>query len=122
MHLLVSKRKKDEGISPIDLLDLPEQLRLIMRDMLRNITMSFKEIEDNVGKWDGIEIPDGAELLKIMKSLVDQGWVIQLGEEPNFNYRANLRKKKKGTLKDSIWDAISTKVEESEQEKEEDTE
>lgn len=106
----LDNRNDDSGISPMDLLDLPEDLRKIMRKMLRSRTMRKAEIHAFVDTWDKKEKLSPKELDQSLAALVSQGWLIVIGEGENQGYRVNLRKKKGSTLNDNIWNAIDSRL------------
>lgn len=111
----LDNRSKDEGISPMDLLDLPEHMRMIMRKMLRSGTMRKDEIFEFVSSWDEEKRLGEADLEKTLSELAAQGWLIQIGEGNTLGYRVNLRRKKSSQLSSSIWDAIDSKLTEREE-------
>ena len=106
----LDNRSKDEGISPMDLLDLPEHMRMIMRKMLRSGTMRKAEIFEFVSSWDEDKRLVEEDLEKTLTELAGQGWLIQIGEGDSLGYRVNLRRKKSSQLSSSIWDAIDSKL------------
>ncbi|MCB2179507.1 hypothetical protein KQH54_00125 [bacterium] len=106
----LDNRNEEGGISPMDLLDLPDALRKIMRKMLRSRTMRKAEIHAFMETWDKKEKLSPKELEEALAALVAQGWLIILGEGENLGYRVNLRKKKGSTLNDNIWGAIDSRL------------
>ncbi|TAK10707.1 MAG: hypothetical protein EPO32_14320 [Anaerolineae bacterium] len=103
-------RNSEGGISPVDLLDLPESLRRIMRHMLRAVTMPRKDIVAVVASWPEKDRFSEEELDKALKSLVHQGWLIEIGEGDLLGYRVNLRRKKGS--ENSIWGTIGSRIDE----------
>jgi len=103
-------RNEDSGITPMDLLDLPDELRRLMRKMLRSRTMKKREIVDYIATWDKPDQISGKDLDNSIAQLVDQGWLIKIGEGDSLGYRVNLRKKKGSTLSSSIWGALDAKL------------
>ncbi len=106
----LNDRDKKGGLSPIDLLDLPEEMRKIMRQLLRAGVMSRQEIADLVQSWPENDRIDEEELDKSLDLLLKQSWLIRLGEGEIKNYRANLKRKAARKLDDSIWNAIDTQI------------
>lgn len=103
-------RNEEGGISTVDLLELPEQWRRIMRHMLRAVTLPRKEIVAVIASWPEKDRFSEEELDKALKSLVHQGWLIEMGEGDLIGYRVNLRRKKGSDL--SIWGTIGDKIDE----------
>ncbi|MBI3159132.1 MAG: hypothetical protein HYZ26_06000 [Chloroflexi bacterium] len=103
-------RNEEGGISTVDLLELPESLRRIMRHMLRAVTMPRKDVLTLVASWPEKDRISEEELDKALKSLVHQGWLIEMGEGDLLGYRVNLRRKKGSQL--SIFNTIGEKIDE----------
>jgi hypothetical protein len=106
----LDNRNEGNGISPMDLLELPEHMRMIMRKMLRSRSMRKDEIFEFVSTWEKDKRINNKDLEKSLSHLVDQGWLIELGEGDTLGYRVNLRRKKGSTLSDSLWGAIDSKL------------
>lgn len=103
-------RGDEGGISILDLIDLPENLRRLMRFMLRAVVVSMADVSDEVAGWKEKDRMPPDELLTALMALVKQGWLIQLGEKDKPNFRVNLRRRKASTLDDSIWGALDSKI------------
>jgi hypothetical protein len=100
------QEEPQEGISVLDLVDLPAPLRKIMRLMLRKTKLSYYEI---VAEVEGF---DKGELDQTLAALVKQGWLIRFGEEESATYKVNLSRKRGSSLDVSLWSAIDKKIEE----------
>lgn len=103
-------RGDEGGISVLDLIDLPENLRRLMRYMLRAVVVSMAEVTDEVAGWKEKDQIPADEINSSLMALVEQGWLIQLGEKDKPNFRVNLRRRKASTLDDSIWGALDSKI------------
>lgn len=108
----LANRGKDGGISPLDLVDLPSQLRKLMRHMLREVEVSFDKLWDQVETMKEIDKFSKEELRVALTTLTKQGWLISRGEEDNRSYRVNLRRKRGSSLSGSIWSALDSKMDE----------
>lgn len=106
----MEKRNRDSGISPMDLLDLPEHKRLLMRKMLRSRSMRKDEITAFVETWNEEKRLTQKQLDAALTDLSDQGWLIPIGEGDAKGFRVNLRRKKGSQLNNSIWGAIDSKL------------
>jgi hypothetical protein len=104
----LDNRNEEGVISPLDLLDLPDELRRIMREMLRAVTMSRHDVFNLVESWPEKERLERKDLKDSLNELVRQGWLIEMGEGDLLGYRVNLRRKKGSTLSSGIWSKIDT--------------
>ncbi len=90
---------KSEGISPLDISDLPRLQQRIMFLLLRDQrgALDGMTIETLTSRLDSPpDLPDAlAELSK-------NGWLIALGEAPNVHYKINLRRKRGGSI-NGVW-------------------
>lgn len=102
------QEENQEGISVVDLLDLPEPLRKIMRMMLRKTKLSYtySEIATEMKGFDK------QELDQTLTALVKQGWLIRFGEDEDATYKVNLSRKRGSALGGKFWSAIDKKIEE----------
>ena len=106
----LDKRNSDGGISPMDLLELPEHMRMLMRKMLRVRSMRKDEIIVFANTWDEKKRLTPKQIDETLTNLVNQGWLIPIGEKKSQGYRVNLRRKKGSQLSNSIWGAIDAKL------------
>jgi len=106
----LDNRNEEGGITPMDLLELPEEMRRIMRKMLRTRTMRKQEIVDFINSWDEKDQLTKEDLDNSLTYLVDQGWLIKIGEGDTIGYRVNLRRKKGSSLDTNIWGALDNKL------------
>lgn len=104
-------RDKEGGITPLDLADLPPQLRKLMRLMLREVEMTRADLGKAVQSMPEADRLNDKELDQSLEALVKQSWLITLGEGDRVRYRVNLRRKKTLDLDSSIWNALENKIE-----------
>lgn len=97
----------DGGISPLDLAKLPDNLRKIMRLMVREVEMSEEELVEAIKGWPKDEHMDSDAISDALKLLVKDGWLIKMGEQ-NITYRANLRRKAGSQLR--FWSALDDRI------------
>ena len=107
----IENRKGDGGISPLDLAELPSQLRKIMRYMLREVEVTFDHLWEHAESLAEAEAMTKDELSGAIKTLTKQGWLISMGEKEKTKYRVNLRRKRGSNLPGSIWAALDDKIE-----------
>jgi hypothetical protein len=102
--------KKEGGISPLDLAELPPKLRNIMRMMLREVDMYHADLVEAVEDMPNDMRLDARELDQALQVLVEQGWLIRRGEGDKLNYQVNLRRKPGSKLAQGIWSILDTKI------------
>lgn len=102
--------ESEGGVTPLDLIDLPPQLRKIMRYMLREVEITKEKLFKAVQGWKEEDRLSEEELEKTLKSLVKQSWLLERGEGENLNYRVYLRRKRASTLDSGIWNALDDKI------------
>ena len=100
---------KPEGISPLDIADLPRVQRQIMFFLLRDQHAAIDGITIDLLKHQ-FEAETEAHLNETLAELCKVGWLILFGEPPNVHYRANLRRKR-GTQLNGVWSFVMDRVE-----------
>lgn len=90
-----------EGITTLDIAELPEPQKTIMFAILRDKTssgdgMTLEQLEDQF---------DIENLVDILMELADQNWLTTSNNTPK-RYKPNLRRSRK-RLSDDLWSAIS---------------
>ena len=108
----IEDKQKDGGITPLDMVDLPPALRKIMRVMLRKVQMSYPELTEAMKDVPEKERLSSDELEEAIATLVEQSWLMKLGEGERAIYKVNLRRKSGSTLASGIWQALDTKLKE----------
>lgn len=103
-------REEEGGITALDLLDLPAELRKIMRFMLREVESSRMDLTDHIKTWEGMSLADD-DLDTSLDALVQQGWLLRLGEEGKWRYKVNLRRKKGSEIAASLFDKLDSRIE-----------
>jgi len=102
--------KHEEGISPLDIADLPQNLRKIMRLMLREYEMSLAELLQAVEATPTAERMSPAELDEALTELTRQFWLIRRGLGERVTYQVNLRRKAGSKIAQGIWNVLDTKI------------
>ncbi len=106
----IEDRKKEGGITPLDLAGLPPALRKIMRVMLRELQAGYPrlcEIMDEMPEQDRLSRGD---LQSSLAELVEQFWLIRIGEGEKAIYKVNLRRREGSKLMAGIWSALDEKL------------
>ena len=100
---------KPEGISTLDIADLPRAQRQIMFFLLRDQHAALDGITVALLKHQ-FEAETEDHLNEILSELCKVGWLIMFGEPPNAHYKANLRRKR-GTQLNGVWSFVMDRVE-----------
>ena len=101
-------RDKNEGLSPIDLLDMPDSLTAIINQIIRKNGMKLEDIAEELGQ-------SLQATKKTLDELVEKGYIRQIevrGEE--IWYKAQFGRKADKALSLSIWSALGGVVEDEE--------
>jgi hypothetical protein len=105
--------KHEEGISPLNIADLPPNLRNVMRLMLREVEMSDVELHQAVEEMPAADRMNPAELDQALDELTRQFWLIRRGLGERVTYQVNLRRKAGSRIAQGIWNVLDTKIEQS---------
>jgi hypothetical protein len=109
-------RKREEGISPLEIADLPPNLRKVMRLMLREVVIKHTALVAAIEKMPPANRLSRAELDSALAELVEQNWLIrygdtELGSVNEFtSYKVNLRRKAGSQLDQDIWSALDARI------------
>lgn len=106
----IDAKRKESGISVLDLADLPPALRKIMQLMLRRIQMSSAQLHEANDSLPEGERLTPASLNQSLKKLSDQAWLIQIGEGDRAIYKVNLRRRAGSHLSETIWQNLDSKL------------
>ncbi len=106
----LGEKDDSSGISPLDLANLPQAQRQLMRILLRELEMSLSALMGLVEELPEGKRPTQAEVEEALKSLALEGWVIKMGEDAQITYKANLRRKAPSTLAQSIWSTLDARI------------
>lgn len=102
--------EQPEGLSPLDLKDMPPLMRRVMRHLLREYELPEAEIRLWAAELPENERPTQAELDKALEDLSRQFWLIRRGEGERTHYQANLRRKAASRLDQSAWNSLEAKI------------
>jgi hypothetical protein len=106
----IDDKRKEGGITILDLADLPPALRKIMLLMLRQLQMNYPQLCNAMDQMPEDERLTRANLDEALKKLVEQAWLIQIGEGERAIYKVNLRRKAGSKLGEGIWQNLDTKL------------
>jgi len=102
--------KRDEGISLIEIAQLPPNLRKVMRIMLRKLEITRKGLIAEIDKLPEDDKLENDELIYSLETLAKQSWLISRGEGQFLNYQVNLRRKSGSSLSKSFWVRLDDRI------------
>jgi hypothetical protein len=117
LHNQIGGDEDDGGLSPLDLRDLPDLQRKLMRHMLREVELPYEDIRDFAEGLEDDLRPTEQELERVLEELTEQRWLIRYGEK-HFIYEANLRRKAASNLAKNIWASLDKRIEQQRIERE----
>jgi hypothetical protein len=95
----IEAREQQGGLSPLDLLDMPEALAGVVNHIIRNNGM---KLEDIAGRLDqSLE-----KTRAVLAELVQKGYVRQIQVKEETWYKAHFSRKADKTLSLGIWSAL----------------
>lgn len=104
--------QKEDGVTPLDLAELPTPLRRIMRKMLRALELDHEAIAKIFNELPEEERKEVKDLDAALEILAKQGWVIVLGEKGSHRYKVNLRRKRGSALAADIFNKLDDRLSE----------
>ncbi|MBN2547768.1 MAG: hypothetical protein JXB15_01320 [Anaerolineales bacterium] len=109
-------RKREQGITALDIADLPPNLRRVMRLMLREVVLKYTDLVSAIEAMPAANRLGRAELDSALAQLVEQNWLLRNGQGEMLSYRVNLRRKAGSQLGQDIWSALESKISSSQNE------
>jgi DNA-binding MarR family transcriptional regulator len=104
----LDSREQQDGISPIDLLDLPPALATIIKQIVRKNGMKLADIAKALN-----QSPEKAQ--KALDELVDKGYVRRVEVKEDIWYKAFFRRKADKPIGSGVWAALDGLVEEDDE-------
>jgi hypothetical protein len=102
--------KRDEGISPIEIAELPPNLRDVVRLMLREGVMKYNNLYLVMASDQPGNCMSPAELDAALVELVEQNWITRYGSGKSASYRVNLHRRTASRLNKDIWSALDGRI------------
>lgn len=102
--------KREEGISAIEIADLPPNLRKVMRLMLREVVMKRTDLQAAVEEMPAASRLSPADLGSALDVLVEQNWLTRYGSGEFTSYRVNLRRRAGVSQGTDIWAALNSRI------------
>ena len=106
----IDVKRKQNGITVLDLIDLPPALRKIMKLMLRQLQMNYTQLYEAIEQMPEDERLTHAQLDEALTHLAEQAWLIQIGQGERAIYKVNLRRKAGSKLGESIWQNLDARL------------
>ena len=100
----INAQEQPGGLSPIDLLDLPDELSQIIRKIIRRNGMKLADVAEALAVS-----PDEAR--QTLERLVEKGFVRRVEVKNDFWYKARFAQKRSRTVSSSLWQALDDVVE-----------
>jgi hypothetical protein len=106
----IDVKQKAEGITPLDLAELPSSLRSIMRLLLREVQMDYPGLRAAANAMPAEDrlTPEG--LRSALETLTRQFWLTRIGTGKRAIYKVNLRRRSGASLPSGIWGALDAKL------------
>ena len=95
----ISAREKQQGLSPVDLLDMPEPLANIINQIVRSNGMKLEDIAEKLGQ-------SSADTQTMLGELVQKGFVRKVLVKEETWYKAHFSRKADKSLSLGIWSAL----------------
>jgi hypothetical protein len=94
------------GITAWDLAELPAAQRQIIRLILRDVQMAYPDLRRAIAALPADKRPGLSELDEALARLIEEKWLIRMGQDQLITYRVNLRHKGGSRLGATIWDRL----------------
>ncbi|HEX2997795.1 MAG TPA: hypothetical protein VHP14_23430 [Anaerolineales bacterium] len=106
----IENKESEGGITALDIADLPPTLRKIMRLMLRELQLGYRDLMETVAALPEKERLAAKDLEEALTVLTRQGWLIRIGQGEKAIYKVNLRRKAGAKLATGIWNTLDEKL------------
>lgn len=103
----IEARDSQAGLSPIDLLDMPDQLAAVINKIIRRNGMKLEDIAKELGQPPN-------QTKSTLDELVDKGFVRRVEVRQEIWYKAQFARKADKVLSSTIWSSLDAVVEEDE--------
>lgn len=100
----IDSQDKPGGLSPVDLLDLPDEVAKIIRTIIRRNGMKLTDVAATLEKSE-------EETRQTLDELVQKGFVREVQVKNEIWYKARFAQKRNRTVSSSLWQALDDVVE-----------
>lgn len=98
---------QNNGLSPIDLLDIPEGLAAVVNRVIRSKGMKAEDIAKEIGKSD-------LEARQLLDDLVEKGYLRRVELDAEIWYKVQFGRKADKALSQHLWSALDSAADEEE--------
>lgn len=105
-------KRRNSGVSVLDLNKLPANQRKVMHVLLRKAEMTYSELYKAVHATPAADYMSRGDLDAALDKLSERGWLTQMNDQ-DATYKANFGHKASSRLPKSIWNALDSKAEQS---------
>ncbi len=95
----IEARNSSSGLSPIDLLDMPDALAEVVNHIVRNNGMRLEDVAADLGQ-------SLVEAGQTLDALVEKGYIRRVEVKGHIWYKAYFGRKADKTLSTGIWSAL----------------
>lgn len=99
-------QRREGGISPLELAELPPQLKKVMRLLIREMELSYPDLCQAINEMRSADKMSQADLDESLEVLTRQNWLKRDYERGIPLYRVNLRRKAGSALPPGIWTSL----------------
>lgn len=92
----INAQERHEGISPVDLLDMPPEISKIVKIIIRRNGMKLEQIAEAVNQT-------AEDVQNTLAGLVKKGYVREVKVKEEVWYKARFAQKRNRTLSSSFW-------------------
>ena len=104
------EEREAQGITALDLADLPDDYKRIMLMILREAQMTYPELCAAIDKLPEADQISREALDEALETLLADNWLIRLGMEGLHTYKVNLRRKPGSDLSQDIWSNLDARI------------
>lgn len=97
----LAARDNTKGLSPIDLLDMPDELAEVVNQIIRRNGLKLEDVAQQLNQTE-------VEAKKALNKLVNKGYVRQVQVKQETWYKAQFGRKADRVVSDSIWSKLDS--------------
>ncbi|HSM57673.1 MAG TPA: hypothetical protein VK879_16085 [Candidatus Sulfomarinibacteraceae bacterium] len=99
------------GISAWEITRLSPSLRAVVRALLREVELTYPDLRRLLQTESAGEVQlTPAELDKALQQLLNQAWIVRMGQQDTTTYRINLQPRRGTRLSPSLWQQLEQRL------------
>jgi hypothetical protein len=106
----IEVKRKADGITPLDLAELSPPMRQIVRLLLRELEMDYRQICEALSAMPVEKHISAEHVRETLETLTQQSWLIRIGTGERAIYKVNLRRRSATSLPSGIWGILDEKL------------